>query len=162
MKLILIIAAGVLLASLVAWAAYDTENFRHTFFGYSKAEQNKAWTEYQTTVARSNRVLDERFLESEIGLIELRHGEMAASKYRRCRTDPPTTEFVGAPVGLLFRDIHKTHSQLQWDPWLQFCAELQFGHVEDCGSGNLDSLQNQLKSLLGSGHEKSGDTSLRT
>jgi hypothetical protein len=92
MKLILIIAAGVLLATMVGWAIYDSEGFRHATVGYSQDEQNRAAQQLQTAILESTRSLDADLLEAEVKLVTLRHGESTGARYRMCHTYPPTTK----------------------------------------------------------------------
>jgi len=121
MKLILIIAAGALLAGMIGWAAYDTDGFRHSLWGYSQAEQKKAWAEYQTTVARSNQRLDAELLESSTRVVTLRHGEAAGSKYRKCHSEPPTTKAHKAECERLDKQKAREDAQFEAEqkkhPW---------------------------------------------
>ena len=92
MKLILFLAAGVLLAAmLVRWIA-NPDGFRHNLWGYSQAEKDEAWEDVRRTKDAVKRDLDQQLLATKIRSVELRNGEAAAATYKLCHMYPPTTE----------------------------------------------------------------------
>lgn len=90
MKQILFVAAGVLLAGLVGWAAVDFDSFRHPFAGYSDKEIKQAEQDTDLAQAKVMELLKHDTLEAEIGLAETRYGE--GSLYRLCHEYGPTTK----------------------------------------------------------------------
>jgi hypothetical protein len=92
MKLVLSIAAGVLIAGLLIWWMSDPNGFRHKLFGYSQSEIDQSWERVHAQEAEVHRELDERLLQAKIRHVELVYGEATAATYKLCHKWPPTTK----------------------------------------------------------------------
>lgn len=117
MKLILSIAAAILVAVAVGWSAVDYDGFRHTFAGYNQREIDHAQLELRTQISRSNRELDDRLLETQIRHVELTLGEAAASTYRLCHAYPPTTPQHKAKCKRIDDQLAKVEAEESRNPW---------------------------------------------
>ena len=92
MKLVLAIAAGVLIAALIGWLVSDPDGFRHKLWGYSKEEIDQSFQDVDRAAEQSRREIEARTFETEVQIVELRHGAAVAATYRLCHMHPPTTK----------------------------------------------------------------------